>query len=284
MAGGSVLTTIDADWLEKWKLRQAGSPIINYMFDPPVEWFYELVQEGYGIETEGRILPPKFDPKTVEDPGIGESDYIGISVKAKKMPRTPKGGWACLQKIYDKFKKNRDWAFKNKKRPMAGTTLYKTQFRVTDGRGMKTSEFVSGPRGEDIEYDQYERICNVCSQKWIASQKAKDDGDAHKERCWKCGAKNNYSEKKVNVKFRALTFPVTCLGSNETRAIVQLTGSAAKKFEKILKPGAKIEMKGWIKPAPFYSGVSQAGKQNYIGQYFLITLGSPKYKGYIKLV
>ena len=284
MAGGSVITAIDADWLEKWKLRQAGSPIINYMFDPPVEWFYELVHEGYGIETEGRITPPKFDPKTVEDPGVGKSDYIGISVQAKKMPRPPKGGWSCLQTIYDKFKKNRDWAAKNKKRPMAGTTLYKNQFKVTDGRGMKTSEFVSGPRGEDIEYDQYERICNGCGQKWIASQKAKDDGDAHKERCWKCGIKNNYSEKKVNVKFRALTFPVTCLGSNETQAVVQLTGSAAKKFEKILKPGAKIEMKGWIKPAPFFSGVSQGGKSNYIGNYFMITLGSPKYKGYIKLI
>ena len=59
MAGGFVLS-IDSDWLEKWKLRQAGSPIINYMFDPPVEWFYELVQEGYGIEPEGRIIPPKF--------------------------------------------------------------------------------------------------------------------------------------------------------------------------------------------------------------------------------
>ena len=283
MAGGSVLT-IDSDWLEKWKLRQAGSPIINYMFDPPVEWFYELVQEGYGVEPEGRIVAPKFDPTTVEDPGKGESDYFGEKTKPKKMPQTPKGGWACLKKIYDKFKQNRKWAFKNKKKPMAGTTLYKTQFRVTDGRGMKTSEFVSGPRGEDIEYDQYERICNACSQKWTASQKAKDDGDAYKERCWKCGVKNKYSEKKVNVKFRALTFPVTCLGSNETRAVVQLTGSAAKKFEKILKNGAKIEMKGWIKPAPFYSGVSKSGTGNYIGQYFLITLGSPQYKGYIKLI
>ena len=81
----------------------------------------------------------------------------------------------------------------------------------------------------------------ACSQKWIASQKAKDDGDAYKERCWKCGVKNNYTEKKAHVKFRALTFPVTCLNTNETRAVVQLTGSSAKKFEKILKNGAKIE-------------------------------------------
>lgn len=223
------------------------------------------------------------DPDKVKAAKKGaKSDYVGVWTNTPKLPKFPPAGqsWCALQSFYDTLVKQdqkRKGRFKR-----LGTALKPAQkLVVTDGAGIGNREFVVGPRGTDVAYKQYQRKCNKCSQAWVASQKDVDKGNKAKERCWKCGAVNNYNENKVSIAYREIKFPVTTPDCNDTLAYVSLTGDPAKKLESVLRPGSVIEVQGWIKPGKEWK---YKNNKKFLVDALLITLGSTQHGGFVKLI
>ena len=223
------------------------------------------------------------DPDKVKAAKKGaKSDYVGVWTNTPKLPKFPPAGqsWCALQPFYDTLVKQdqkRKGRFKR-----LGTALKPSQkLVVTDGAGIGNREFIVGPRGTDVAYKQYQRKCNKCSQAWVASQKDVDKGNKAKERCWKCGAVNNYTENKVSIAYREIKFPVTTPDCNDTLAYVSLTGDPAKKLESVLRPGSVIEVQGWIKPGKEWK---YKNNKKFLVDALLITLGSTQHGGFVKLI
>jgi hypothetical protein len=223
------------------------------------------------------------DPDKVKAAKKGaKSDYVGVWTNTPKLPKFPPAGqsWCALQPFYDtlvKQEKTRKGRFKR-----LGTALKPSQkLIVTDGAGIGNREFVVGPRGTDVAYKQYQRKCNKCNQAWVASQKDVDKGNKAKERCWKCGEKNNYTEAKKSIAYREIKFPVTTPNCNDTLAYVSLTGDPAKKLESVLRPGSVIEVQGWIKPGKEWK---YKNNKKFLVDALLITLGSTQHGGFVKLI
>ena len=223
------------------------------------------------------------DPDKVKAAKKGaKSDYVGQWTNTPKLPKFPPAGqsWCALQPFYDilvKQEKTRKGRFKR-----LGTALKPSQkLIVTDGAGIGNREFVVGPRGTDVAYKQYQRKCNKCNQAWVASQKDVDKGNKAKERCWKCGEKNNYTEAKKSIAYREIKFPVTTPNCNDTLAYVSLTGDPAKKLESVLRPGSVIEVQGWIKPGKEWK---YKNNKKFLVDALLITLGSTQHGGFVKLI
>ena len=211
-----------------------------------------------------------------------KSDYVGQWVNTPKLPKNPPAGqsWCALQPFYDTLV-IQDKKRKSKYKRLGTPLKPPQQLIVTDGAGIGNSEFVVGPRGTDVSYKQYQRKCNKCNQSWVASQKDVDNGNKAKERCWKCGEKNNYTEQKKNIAYREIKFPVTTPGCNDTIAYVSLTGQPAKQLESVLRPGSIIEVQGWIKPAKEWK---YKNNKKFLVDALLITLGSTQHGGYVKLI
>ena len=223
------------------------------------------------------------DPDKVKAAKKGaKSDYVGQWVNTPKLPKNPPAGksWCALQSFYDTLVKQDSKRKSRYKR--LGTPLKPPQtLVVTDGSGIDNTEFIVGPRGTDVSYNQYQRKCNKCNQGWVASQKDVDNGNKAKERCWKCGGKNNYSENKANIAYREIKFPVTTPDCNDTLAYVSLTGDPAKKLESVLRPGSVIELQGWIKPGKEWK---YKNNKKFLVDALLITLGSTQHGGFVKLI
>lgn len=223
------------------------------------------------------------DPDKVEAAKKGaKSDYIGQWKRTPNLPKFPPAGqtWCGLQPFYDILLKQ-DQQRKSKYKRLGTALKPAVQLEVTDGAGIGNQEFITGPRGTDVAYTQYQRKCKACGQGWVASQKDVDRGTKAKERCWKCGAVNNYTENKANIAYREIKFPVTTPGCNDTVAYVSLTGEPAKKLEAVLRPGSVIEVQGWIKPNKEWK---YKNNKKYLVDALLITLGSTQHGGYVKLI
>jgi|TARA_R110000751_G_scaffold1159_5_gene4500 hypothetical protein len=225
----------------------------------------------------------KVDPDKLKAAKKGaKSDYIGAWTNTPKLPKSPPAGnsWCGLQSFYDVLVKQS--AKKKGKWGRLGTPLKpEQQLVVTDGAGIDNREFLVGPRGTDVAYQQYERKCNKCKQAWVASQKDVDNGNKSKERCWKCGAVNNYKENKKSIAYREIKFPVTTPGCGDTLAYVSLTGNPAKQLESVLRPGSVIEVQGWIKPGKEWK---YKNNKKFLVDALLITLGSKAHGGSVKLI
>jgi hypothetical protein len=211
-----------------------------------------------------------------------KSDYVGQWKRTPKLPKYPPAGqsWCGLKSIYEVLEKQ-DQKRKSKYKRLGTAIKPPQQFVVTDGTGIGNQEFVTGPRGTDVAFSQYQRKCNGCGQAWVASQKDVDNSNKAKERCWKCGVVNNYKETKADIAYREIKFPVTTPGCNDTVAYVSLTGEPARKLESVLRPGSVIEIQGWIKPNKEWK---YKNTKKYLVDALLITLGSTQHGGYVKLI
>ena len=211
-----------------------------------------------------------------------KSDYVGQWKRTPKLPKYPPAGqsWCGLQPIYEVLEKQ-DQKRKSKYKRLGTAIKPPQQFVVTDGTGIGNREFVTGPRGTDVAFTQFQRKCIPCGQSWVASQKDVDNSNKAKERCWKCGVVNNYKETKADIAYREIKFPVTTPGCGDTVAYVSLTGEPAKKLEAVLRPGSVIEIQGWIKPNKEWK---YKNNKKYLVDALLITLGSTQHGGYVKLI
>ncbi len=211
-----------------------------------------------------------------------KSDYVGQWKRTPKLPKYPPAGqsWCGIQSFYSTLEKQ-DKGRKSKYKRLGTAIKPPQQFVVTDGTGIGNQEFVTGPRGTDVAYTQYQRKCNGCGQAWVASQKDVDNSNKAKERCWKCGVVGNYKENKAKIAYREIKFPVTTPGCGDTLAYVSLTGEPARKLESVLRPGSVIEIQGWIKPNKEWK---YKNTKKYLVDALLITLGSTQHGGYVKLI